>query len=136
MDNEISENETEALGLSPEETPEEVKDVDLNSAFEAILFLSNEPVPISFFVKNFEIDATEAKIILDSLLDEYAERDGGIKLVEISGGFQFVTNPKCGSVVRKKNLFQKECLRHYQSYHINSLSYLPKSTNCAGFHPV
>ena len=70
MDNEISENETEALELSPEETPEEVKDVDLNSAFEAILFLSNEPVPISFFVKNFEIDATEAKIILDSLLDE------------------------------------------------------------------
>ena len=108
MDNEISEKEAEVIELSSEETTEEIKDVDLNSAFEAILFLSNEPVPISFFVKNFEIDATEAKIILDSLLDEYAERDGGIKLVEISGGFQFVTNPKCGSVVRKVLGFKKK----------------------------
>jgi len=46
----------------------------LKSLFEAVFFLSNEPVPVSFFVKNFMIDPTHAKIIIDSLVDEYEER--------------------------------------------------------------
>lgn len=79
----------------------EASSADLNSVFEAILFLSAEPLPLGFFVKNFGMEATDVKIILDSLVDEYNERDGGIKLAEISGGFQFITNPKCGSMVRK-----------------------------------
>ena len=58
-----------------------------------MLFLSNEPVPLSFFVTSFSIDPTQAKIILDSLVDEYEDRDGGIKLQEIAKGYQFVTNP-------------------------------------------
>jgi len=67
---------------------------DLKGLFEAALFLSNEPVPLQFFVKNFSIDATQAKIILDSLVDDYEERDSGIRVVEIANGFQFVTNAR------------------------------------------
>ncbi|MBN1500506.1 MAG: SMC-Scp complex subunit ScpB [Spirochaetes bacterium] len=85
----------------PEDEEIDDADVDLKDVFEAILFLSTEPLHISFFVKNFNIELTNAKIILDSLIDEYEERDGGIKLVEISNGFQFITNAKCGKSVRK-----------------------------------
>jgi len=72
----------------------------LKSLFEAVFFLSNEPVPISFFVKNFMIDPTQAKIIIDSLVDEYEERDGGIRLAELSNGYQFVTNAKYAEQLR------------------------------------
>lgn len=72
----------------------------LKSLFEAVFFLSNEPVPIGFFVKNFMIDPTQAKIIIDSLVDEYEERDGGIRLAELSNGYQFVTNARFAEQLR------------------------------------
>jgi len=72
----------------------------LKSLFEAVFFLSNEPVAIGFFVKNFMIDPTQAKIIIDSLVDEYEERDGGIRLAELSNGYQFVTNARFAEQLR------------------------------------
>lgn len=72
----------------------------LKGLFEAVFFLSNEPVPISFFVKNFMIDPTQAKIIIDSLLDEFEERDGGVRLTELSNGYQFVTNARYAEQLR------------------------------------
>jgi len=72
----------------------------LKSLFEAVFFLNNEPVPIGFFVKNFMIDPTQAKIIIDSLVDEYEERDGGIRLAELSNGYQFVTNARFAEQLR------------------------------------
>ncbi len=72
----------------------------LKSLFEAVFFLSNEPVPITFFVKNFMIDPTQTKIIIDSLVDEYEERDGGIRLAELSNGYQFVTNARFAEQLR------------------------------------
>jgi segregation and condensation protein B len=76
-------------------------DITVRGLLEAVLFLSNEPVPSSFFVKNFALDPTQAKILLDSLVDEYAERDGGIRLEEIAKGYQFVTNPRHAEQLRR-----------------------------------
>ncbi|MBN2403771.1 MAG: SMC-Scp complex subunit ScpB [Spirochaetes bacterium] len=76
--------------------------------FEAILFLSNDPLPVFFFSKNFEIDPKNVKIILDSLVDEYEERGGGILLKEISGGYQFVTRSMYANDIRKSLLFDKK----------------------------
>lgn len=90
------------------ENEENLEEADITSIIEAVLFLSNEPLSISFFVKNFDIDNTNAKIIIDSLIDEYEERDGGMKLVEISNGYQFVSNPKCGPQIRKVMGFKKK----------------------------
>lgn len=73
---------------------------ELKGLFEAVLFLSNEPVSVSFFVKNFSVDPTQAKIILDTLIDDYEERDSGILLVEIASGFQFVTNARYADQLR------------------------------------
>lgn len=73
----------------------------VKSLFESLLFISGDPLPISFFVKNFSIDATHAKIVLDSLMDEFDERDGGIRLVEVSNGFQFVTSPQYAQQIRR-----------------------------------
>ncbi|OHD63439.1 MAG: SMC-Scp complex subunit ScpB [Spirochaetes bacterium RBG_13_51_14] len=78
-----------------------IDDVSVHGLLEAVLLLSNEPVPLSFFVKNFSIDPTQAKIILDSLIDEYEDRNGGILLQEIAKGYQFVTNPRYAEQLRR-----------------------------------
>lgn len=83
-------------------------DTELRDLFEAVLFLANEPLPLKHFVKTFSLEDTHAKIILDSLLDEYAERDGGVLLTEISGGFQFITNKKYGDKLRRALGFKKK----------------------------
>jgi len=79
----------------------------LKGIFEAILFLSNEPLPITFFTRELGIDPTQAKILIDSLVDEYEERDGGIKLAEISNGFQFITSKKYAETIRRVMGFKK-----------------------------
>ncbi|MFW5771255.1 MAG: SMC-Scp complex subunit ScpB [Spirochaetota bacterium] len=79
----------------------------LKGIFEAILFLSNEPLPITFFTREFGIDPTQTRILIDSLVDEYEERDGGIKLVEISNGFQFITSKKYAEPIRRVMGFKK-----------------------------
>jgi segregation and condensation protein B len=87
----------------PESGPEEGRgeDESIKGLMESVLFLSNEPVPLSFFVSNFSIDPTHAKIILDSLVDEYGDRDGGILLHEIARGYQFVTNERYADQLRR-----------------------------------
>ena len=87
--------------ISPESIDNEPVDESLKGLLEAILFLSNEPVPLSFFVQNFSVDSTQIKILLDSLIDEYEDRDGGIKLEEIAKGYQFVTNSRYADQLRR-----------------------------------
>ena len=87
MEESYKNNETidEALQNEEDERIDEDRDRehDLKSLFEAVFFLSNEPVPINFFVKSFMVDPTQAKIIIDTLVDDYEERDGGIRLAEL-----------------------------------------------------
>jgi segregation and condensation protein B len=98
-------------GPGGEENAETAGDDYIRGLFEAVLFLSNEPLPLAFFVKNFSVDSDHAKIILDSLVDEYDERDGGVRLAEISNGFQFVTAAKFADQIRRAmGLKKKETL--------------------------
>ena len=105
MENEIDINEQE---IEVDETEDESY---FKGLFEAVLFLMNESLPLQFFVKNFSIDPTQAKIILDSLIDEYEERDSGIRLVEIANGYQFVTNARFADQLRHSlGMKQRESL--------------------------
>ncbi len=61
---------------------------------EAILFLANEPLSVSLIAKQIRLDKTNTRIILDSLVDEYLEKNSGFLLKEIAGGYQFVTSEK------------------------------------------
>lgn len=92
------------------EKDEEIKKDEkyLYGLFEAIIFLSNEPVAVSFFVKNFNIESKNVKIILDSIIDEYEERGGGILLKEISGGYQFVSRSIFADDIRRSLFFEKK----------------------------
>lgn len=103
-DDDMKERGDSPNGMEAKESPErgaDAEELSLSGLFEAILFLSGEPLPVSFFVKNVGIDSTRAKIVLDSLVDEYASRDGGIRICEISNGYQFITDMRYASQIRR-----------------------------------
>ncbi len=92
-------------------------DLDFNKAlFESYLFIAHEPLGLNFFLRNSELDRTQAKIVIDSLMDDYVEKDGGLLIVEIAGGYQMTTNPKLAAHLRavfsekKKDKLSKSAL--------------------------
>ncbi|MCB1173880.1 MAG: SMC-Scp complex subunit ScpB, partial [Leptospiraceae bacterium] len=58
---------------------------------EAILFLADQPQSLNALARKCELDRVNTRVLVDSLVDDYAERDGGVVIREIAGGYQFVT---------------------------------------------
>jgi segregation and condensation protein B len=56
------------------------------SLIEALLFISGEPVTLADIKNNSEIPETELKLLLDEMITEYKERNGGMLIVEIANG--------------------------------------------------
>ena len=67
---------------------------------EAVLFVSTEPLSLSVLARQCSLDRVNTRILIDSLIDDYAERDGGVLLREISGGYQFVTSDRYGDEIK------------------------------------
>ena len=73
---------------------------EFRGLMEAVLFVSNEPQSLSVLARHCNLDRVNTRILVDSLMDDYAERDGGILLREISGGYQFVTSDRYGDQIK------------------------------------
>lgn len=59
---------------------------------EAVLFVSPEPVSVTALARHCNLDRTNTRILVDSLVDDYTERGGGITLREVAGGYRFLTS--------------------------------------------
>nr|AID56271.1 segregation and condensation protein B [Leptospira sp. GIMC2001] len=64
----------------------------LKGLLEALVFLSSEPIKLSSLAKTIEIDKSYARELLDDLVLDYQEREGGFLLREIAGQYQFITS--------------------------------------------
>ncbi|MDA8431768.1 MAG: SMC-Scp complex subunit ScpB [Nitrospiraceae bacterium] len=71
------------------------------SLIEALLFISGEPVTLTALKTGAEMPEPELKQLLDEMIYEYKERNGGVLLIEIANGYQLVTNPHYAHWVRK-----------------------------------
>lgn len=69
-----------------------MEDRDKKHLLEAILFLSGEPVTLSSLKDVTEMQDTELKKLMDELMTDYRERNGGILIAEIADGYQMITN--------------------------------------------
>ena len=73
---------------------------------EALLFISPEAMSVAELMKKTDLPRKDVQTILDRLIDEYQEREGGFILKEISGGYQFLSAPKHHSELN--NILEKE----------------------------
>ena len=75
---------------------------ELKFIIESFLFVSEEP--LTFDKMKSALPSTDVKAIkeaLQTLTDEYDQRNGGICLVEVAGGYQLRTRPEYAEWVRK-----------------------------------
>lgn len=61
--------------------------------------MSSDPIKLSALAKSCGIEKTEARELLDELILDYQEREGGFLLREIAGGYQFITNQKYSEIL-------------------------------------
>ena len=68
-------------------------DTQNKSVLEALLFLSGEPITLAAIKDVIGISEPEIKRLMDELVMQYRERNGGVFIAEIANGYQMVTNP-------------------------------------------
>ncbi len=73
---------------------------------EALLFICERPVPLERIKEVFEDkEISQIKQTILELRDEYEERNRGLRIVEVAGGWQLVTNPEYSEIL--KRFYQK-----------------------------
>ena len=75
---------------------------NIKAVIEALIFASDAPLALEKIrIILSDIEKTEIKEAFEKLVLEYNERQGGIYLQEVAGGFQFRTRPELSPWVKK-----------------------------------
>ncbi len=75
---------------------------NISSVIEALILASESPIPLEKICAALDgVEKTEVKEALDRLIAGYEERQSGISVQEIAGGFQFRTRPEMAPWVKK-----------------------------------
>ena len=74
---------------------------EIESAIEAILFASGEPIHVDRICVAMEMDRPTVEQVLQKLMDFYAYERRGIRLLRIEDSWQLCSSPDYGDVIRK-----------------------------------
>ena len=67
---------------------------------ESVIFTALEPISLGLICKQCQLDRSNARKAIDFLIDDYEERNGGLILREIAGGYQFITSERYSSEMK------------------------------------
>ena len=70
-------------------------------ALEALLFVSDEPLPTSVIAQALEIDRSVAERLCTRLADDLEERRAGVVLRNVAGGWRLFTHPDTAPEVER-----------------------------------
>ncbi len=76
---------------------------DARNIMEALLFITEQPVPLKAFVDLFEKEfpIEELQLMAAEISREYQERGSALELRQIAGGWQFSSRPEFAPWIRK-----------------------------------
>jgi segregation and condensation protein B len=74
---------------------------DLKAIIEALIFASPEPLTVKTIVRLLDGETVEDVTAAVEALKQDYERPGGLRVVEVAGGFQIVTRPELHEWVRR-----------------------------------
>lgn len=74
---------------------------DLKAGLESLLLVADQPLRIEKMVELTEVDKANVKQAIEELQTEYAEREGGILLEQVAGGYQLRTPVEHAELIRK-----------------------------------
>lgn len=78
-----------------------MKNKELISAFEAVLFASGEPISIERLAQVFEISPDEVVEYMDILSEKYEKNDSGLVVVRLENTYQMATKEKFADYIKK-----------------------------------
>ena len=73
---------------------------ELISIIESLIFVSEEPLPSKTLADVLKEDRGWVQVAVEELAKEFNERNGGLMLREVAGGWQFATRPENHEHVR------------------------------------
>ena len=73
----------------------------LKNAIEALLFISGDGLTVSEIANGLNQKKEKIQLIVDSLVDDFIERGGGIILQEAGGKYQFKSSPVIFEYIKK-----------------------------------
>jgi segregation and condensation protein B len=73
---------------------------ELISIIESLIFVSEEPLPAKTLAEVLKEDRGWVQMAVEELANEFNERNGGLMLREVAGGWQFATRPENHEHVR------------------------------------
>jgi segregation and condensation protein B len=73
----------------------------LKSIIESLLFINERPIELSELVSVFEVEKKDITAVLEELTKEYQERNSGISIVQVAGGYQMCSSPESEPWVKK-----------------------------------
>jgi len=74
---------------------------DVRRAIEAVLFVTDEPMPPGALAQILEVERATVERELGALAEEYETRGAGIVLRNVAGGWRMSTHPDAAPVVEK-----------------------------------
>jgi segregation and condensation protein B len=80
---------------------EEDANVTDTRALEALLFVSDEPLTPSVIAQSLEVDRKTADALCDRLTKELEDRDAGVLLRNVAGGWRLFTHPDTAPEVER-----------------------------------
>ncbi len=88
--------------ISPMNEPEvnEVSEVNITAAIEAVLFASGAPVEPSRIAQALEISAEEAERRIAELIDDYNKAQRGITIIKLKNSYQMVSRKEYAPQIR------------------------------------
>lgn len=99
---ESSEPAAEPSASMESQPNEELDSSEVKGAIEALLFMSHDPLTFEKLAGILEdVPRPVLKTILQSLQADYEDNERGLQIVEVAGGFQFVTRPEHSWAVKR-----------------------------------
>jgi segregation and condensation protein B len=78
----------------------EISATELKGITESLIFVADEPIDSKTIAKVLRVEAPAVDEAIQSLVEDYGERSGGLQLREIAGGWQISTRPEHHEHVR------------------------------------
>lgn len=96
-------HDTEQVSNAHTESQEAALDLDeLKGAFEALLFVSHDPLSLEKLASVLEgVPKPSIKTALQSLQAEYDEAGRGLQIMEVAGGYVMVTRPEQSIYIKR-----------------------------------
>lgn len=74
---------------------------ELQAVLEAILLVTDEPVPATTLAQVAERPTAEVEQVLQELVEDYASSGRGFELRQVAGGWRLYTRPECAPYVER-----------------------------------